>query len=246
MRDVVKCRTTTPLAPDTNCTTASLIPTVNGNTVCSFEQLSAAQGRSTTVSRSTSNQHFDSSAHGLVRRGRSSLFPYQLITPSAVSLWQTLRLSRTRGGFVQRREVTHEWVPPTVVDLAQHVPVRVSVQHHVHLAPAHPQSVDQQSACVSLRLPLHTGVHFKSPSPHLAGRCAAIGGAQHVQLGHVGAGGVELFNPPVVLAAALVERGEPRRLSPAPASEWSCRKAAGTIIIKGAESVQLSHAQTLV
>jgi hypothetical protein len=59
---------------DTNCTAPSLIPTVTGNTVRSFPthgQLSAAaQGSSANVSRSDirSIQHFDSSAHGLVRR----------------------------------------------------------------------------------------------------------------------------------------------------------------------------------
>jgi hypothetical protein len=40
---------------DTKCTTPSLIPTVNGNTVRSFSthgQLSAAQGSSATVARS--------------------------------------------------------------------------------------------------------------------------------------------------------------------------------------------------
>jgi hypothetical protein len=61
---------TYPLAR-TNCTALSLIPTVNGNTVRSFSthgQQSAAKGSSTTVSRSDLIQHFDSSAHGLVRR----------------------------------------------------------------------------------------------------------------------------------------------------------------------------------
>jgi hypothetical protein len=63
---------------DTKCTALSLIATVNGNTVRSFSthgQLSAAQGSSTTVSRSDIQliQHLDSSAHGLVRSGRSKL-----------------------------------------------------------------------------------------------------------------------------------------------------------------------------
>jgi hypothetical protein len=62
--------------PFPHCTTPSLIPTVNGNTVRSFSthgQQSAAKGSSTTVSRSDIRliQHLDSSAHGLVRRGRS-------------------------------------------------------------------------------------------------------------------------------------------------------------------------------
>ena len=56
---------------DTNCTTLSLIPTVNGNTVRSFSthgHQSAAKGSSTTVSRSDTRlmQHLDSSALGLV------------------------------------------------------------------------------------------------------------------------------------------------------------------------------------
>jgi hypothetical protein len=60
---------------DTNSTTPSLIPTVNGNTVRSLSthgQQSAAKGSSTTVSRSEIRliQHLDSSAHGLVRRWR--------------------------------------------------------------------------------------------------------------------------------------------------------------------------------
>jgi hypothetical protein len=71
---------------DTNCTAPSLIPTVNGNTVRSFSthgQLPAAQGSSTTVSRSDIRfiQHLDSSAHGLVRRWLNWLFFYPLITP---------------------------------------------------------------------------------------------------------------------------------------------------------------------
>jgi hypothetical protein len=58
---------------DTKCTTPSLIPTVDGNTVrsfCTHGQLSADQGSSTTVSRSDIRliQHLDPSAHGLVRR----------------------------------------------------------------------------------------------------------------------------------------------------------------------------------
>ena len=58
---------------DTNCTAPSLIPTVNGNTVRSFSthgQQSAANGSSTTVSRSDIRliQHLDSSALGLARR----------------------------------------------------------------------------------------------------------------------------------------------------------------------------------
>jgi hypothetical protein len=57
---------------DTKCTTPSLIPTVNGNTVRSFSshgQQSAAEGSSTTVARSDIRliQYLDSSARGLVR-----------------------------------------------------------------------------------------------------------------------------------------------------------------------------------
>jgi hypothetical protein len=64
---------TTLLKVDTKCTTLSLTPTVNGNTVRSFSthgQQSAAQGSSTTVSRSDIRliQYLDSSALGLVRR----------------------------------------------------------------------------------------------------------------------------------------------------------------------------------
>jgi hypothetical protein len=67
-------------------TAPSLIPTVNGNTARSFSthgQLSAAQGSSTTVSRSDIRliQHFDSSALGLVRRWLLNWpFPSPLIT----------------------------------------------------------------------------------------------------------------------------------------------------------------------
>jgi hypothetical protein len=62
--------------PPPQCTALSLIPTVNGSTVRSFPthgQQSAAKGSSTTVSRSDIRliQHLDSSALGLVRRGRS-------------------------------------------------------------------------------------------------------------------------------------------------------------------------------
>ena len=57
---------------DTNCTTPSLIPTVNGDTVRSFSthgQQSAAKGSSTAVSHSDIRliQYFDFSAHGLAR-----------------------------------------------------------------------------------------------------------------------------------------------------------------------------------
>jgi hypothetical protein len=54
---------------DTRCTTSSLTPTVDGNTVRSFSAHSA-QASSTTVSRADIRliQHLDSSAHGLVRR----------------------------------------------------------------------------------------------------------------------------------------------------------------------------------
>jgi hypothetical protein len=63
----------------------SLIPTVTGNTVRSLSthgQQSAAQGSSTTVSRSDIRlmQHLDSSAHGLVRRWLLiGYFPIHLI-----------------------------------------------------------------------------------------------------------------------------------------------------------------------
>jgi hypothetical protein len=69
---------------DTKCTAPSLIPTANGNTVRSFSthgQQSAAQGSSTTVSRSDIRliQYFDSSALGLVRRWRLiGYFPIHL------------------------------------------------------------------------------------------------------------------------------------------------------------------------
>jgi hypothetical protein len=64
--------TTLPMV-DTKCTTPSLIPTVNANTVRSFSShghQSAANGSSTTVSRSDTRliQYLDSSALGLVRR----------------------------------------------------------------------------------------------------------------------------------------------------------------------------------
>jgi hypothetical protein len=70
---------------DTNCTALSLIPTVNGNTVLSFSthgQLSAAQGSSTTVSRSDIRliQYLDSSALGLARRWLLiGYFPFHLL-----------------------------------------------------------------------------------------------------------------------------------------------------------------------
>jgi hypothetical protein len=75
---------------DTNCTAPSLIPTYNGNTVRSFSthgQLSAAQGSSTSVSRSDIRfiQHLDSSPHGLVRRWRSiGYFPIHLLPQGPV------------------------------------------------------------------------------------------------------------------------------------------------------------------
>jgi hypothetical protein len=74
---------------DTNCTTPSLIPPVNGNTVRSFSthgHQSAAKGSSTTVSRSEIRliRHFDSSTLGLVRRKQRLIGYYPLIThPSA-------------------------------------------------------------------------------------------------------------------------------------------------------------------
>jgi hypothetical protein len=73
---------------DNNCTTPSLIPTVNGNTVRSFSthgQQSAAKGSSTTVSRSDIRltQHLDSSAHGLVRRWLLSTISLSTYYPSA-------------------------------------------------------------------------------------------------------------------------------------------------------------------
>ena len=69
----------TPL--NTKCTALSLISTVNGNTVRSFSthgQQPAAQGSSTTVSRSDIQliQYLDSSVHGLARRWRlTGYFP---------------------------------------------------------------------------------------------------------------------------------------------------------------------------
>jgi hypothetical protein len=74
---------------DTNCTTPSLIATVNGNTVLSFSthgQQSAAKGSSTTVSRSDIRliQHLDSSALGLVQRWLLiGHFPLHLFPPVA-------------------------------------------------------------------------------------------------------------------------------------------------------------------
>jgi hypothetical protein len=73
-------------------TALSLIPTVNGNTARSFSthgQQSAAKGSSTTVSRSDIRliQHFDSSAHGLVRWWRlTGYFPIHLLPPAQGSL----------------------------------------------------------------------------------------------------------------------------------------------------------------
>jgi hypothetical protein len=82
---------------DTKCTTPSLIPTVNGNTVRSFSthgQQSAAKGSSTAVSQSDIRliQHFDSSAHGLVRRWL--LIGYFLILYYPPSLSSTAQLCR--------------------------------------------------------------------------------------------------------------------------------------------------------
>jgi hypothetical protein len=67
-------------------TTLSLIPTVDGNTVRSFSphgQLSAAQGSSTTVSRSDIRliQHLDFSAQGSVRSSAYLAISLPLINP---------------------------------------------------------------------------------------------------------------------------------------------------------------------
>jgi hypothetical protein len=77
-------RPTAPTLAQRKCTAPSLIPTVNGNTVRSFSthgQQSAAQGSSTTVSRSDLRliQYLDSSALGLVLRWRLiGYFPIHL------------------------------------------------------------------------------------------------------------------------------------------------------------------------
>jgi hypothetical protein len=74
---------------------ASLIPTVNGNTVRSFSthgHQSAAQGSPTTVSRSDIRliQYLDSSALGLVRRWRLiGYFPIHL-SPSRAQVYGVL------------------------------------------------------------------------------------------------------------------------------------------------------------
>jgi hypothetical protein len=89
----------TPTAP-------SLIPTVNGNTVRSFpthRQQPAAQGSSTNVSRSDIRliQHFDSSAHGLVRRwlllqkGLGELWMLIAVCPALQKAFQHLCGSRS-------------------------------------------------------------------------------------------------------------------------------------------------------
>jgi hypothetical protein len=74
--------------PSLTCTTPSLIPTVQGNTVRSFSthgQQSAAKGSSTTISRSEIRliQHLDSSPLGLVRRWLLLIgyFPIHLLPP---------------------------------------------------------------------------------------------------------------------------------------------------------------------
>jgi hypothetical protein len=73
---------------DTKCTTPSLIPTVNGNTVLSFSthgQQSAANGSLTTVSRSDIRliQHLDSSALGFGPEvALNWLFPYPILPPT--------------------------------------------------------------------------------------------------------------------------------------------------------------------
>jgi hypothetical protein len=78
------------LEVDTKCTTPSLIPTVDGNTVRSFSthgQQPAAKGSLTVVSRSDIRliQSLDSSAHGLVRSSEVALnwpFPYPTLPPT--------------------------------------------------------------------------------------------------------------------------------------------------------------------
>ena len=89
---------------DTNCTAPSLMPTVEGNTVRSFSthgKQSAAQGSSTTVSRSDIRliQYLDSSALGLVRRwlliGYS---PTHLLPPAALTLVACAELGRAVRG----------------------------------------------------------------------------------------------------------------------------------------------------
>jgi hypothetical protein len=91
---------------DTNCSAPSLIPTVNGNTARSFStrgQRSAAQGSSTTVSRSDIRliQYSDSSAHGLVRRWRlTGYFPIQhLLAPSHPTRPLTPTSMETKGEY---------------------------------------------------------------------------------------------------------------------------------------------------
>jgi hypothetical protein len=72
-----------PPKVDSKCTTPSLIPTVNGSTVRSFSthgQQSAANGSSTTVSRSDIRltQHLDSSFGPEVARLSTGYFPIHL------------------------------------------------------------------------------------------------------------------------------------------------------------------------
>jgi hypothetical protein len=91
---------------DTKCTTPSLIPTVDGNTVRSFSthgQQSAAKGSSTTVSRSDIpiNSTFGLSAHGLVRRWLFiGYFPIHLKPPPHLSLPPGSRRQASRNGPV--------------------------------------------------------------------------------------------------------------------------------------------------
>jgi hypothetical protein len=112
---------------DTNCTTPSLMPTMNGNTVRSFSthgQQSAAKGSSTAVSRSDIRfiQHLDSSAHGLVRRWR--LIGY---SPTHVSPQPTRHATPLRLLF---GEIAHAAVSRTHADFPLH---DCSPYSHVHV-----------------------------------------------------------------------------------------------------------------
>jgi hypothetical protein len=94
---------------DTNCTTPSLMPTLNGNSVLSFSthgQQSAAKGSLTTVSRSDIRllQYFDCSALGLVRRWRLiGYFPIHLLPQLTANPWHGGAAERDGGGDVVQR-----------------------------------------------------------------------------------------------------------------------------------------------
>ena len=122
----------------TNCTTPSLIPTGNGNTVRSFSthgQQSAAKGSSTAVSRSDIRliQYLDSSALGFGPEvALNRLFPYPRITLShkgeRLGGGPSIERRLKRHGGTQNRGNLCVWYSVNDPEKVTHFPIKGEVE----------------------------------------------------------------------------------------------------------------------